>query len=219
MSELVERINLEMLAKAIDEAKKNSKKRNFLQSVELIMSIAGLDLRRPENRIRMTVRLPHPSRKEKRIAVFTSTIDKEKIIEAGADKVFNERDIDEIGGSKKEIKKIAREYDFFISEPKLLAKIGKLMGSILGPRGKMPQILQPNIDISTLIRDLKSSVLINVRNNPMVAVAIGTEDMDNDKLAENALTVITSIKNKLPDKAFIKRIYIKTTMGPPIRVI
>ena len=219
MSELIEKINKEVLAKAIKEAKEKSKKRNFLQSVELMLAISGIDLKRPENRIRMVIRLPHKSSKDKKVAVFADGAVAEAAAEAGADRVISEKDIDNVAGSKKDIKKLASEFDFFLAEPKLMAKVGRVMGSVLGPRGKMPQILPPNADVKAIIDGLRSSVSVNVRNNPMVAVAIGTEDMDDEKLAENAMAVIEAIKGKLPEKSYIKKIYVKTSMGPSIRVM
>ncbi len=211
-------ITVEKLAEAIKEAKEKSKKRNFTQSIELIIAIEGLDLKKPENRIRTTIKLPYPPKK-KLIAVFADGVVAEKAKEAGVDHVFSEKDLSGLSGLKREIRKIAKKYDFFLAEPKLMALIGKIMGFALGPRGKMPQIITPATDIKKLVDELRASVFVNVRNNPMIGVSIGSEDMDDDKLAENALTVIKSIESKLPEKAYIKRIYVKTTMGPSIRVI
>lgn len=219
MSELIQKVNKTVLEKAIKEAKEKSKKRGFIQSVELIIGISGLDLKKPENRLRMIINLPYESKKNRKIAIFADASTAEKASEAGVDKVIREKDIGAIAGSKKDIKALANQFDFFLAEPKFMAKVGKVMGPILGPRGKMPQIVPPNIDIKALISSLRSSVSVNVRNNPMVAVSIGTEDMGESELAENALTVIETIKNKLPEKAYIKRIYVKTTMGPVVKVI
>ncbi len=212
-------ISKDSLKEAIDKAKKESKKRNFLQSVELIIAIEGLDLRKPENRIVGSVKLPNPPTKLKKIAAFADGAMAEKLREAGVDAIFSSKNLDEISGSRREARKIAKKYDFFVAEPALMAKIGKVMGFTLGPRGKMPQIITPNIDVKSFIENLRSSVRIYVRNNPMVAVAIGQEDMDSEKLAENALAVIEYVKSKLGDKGKISRIYVKTTMGPTIRVM
>lgn len=212
-------ITVEKLAEAIKEAKEKSKKRNFTQSIELIIAIEGLDLKKPENRIRTTIKLPYPPKKKKLIAVFADGVMAEKAKEAGVDHVFSEKDLSGLSGLKREIRKIAKKFDFFLAEPKLMALVGKIMGFVLGPRGKMPQIITPATDIKKLVDELRSSVFVNVRNNPMVGVSIGTEDIDDDKLAENALTVIKNIESKLPEKAYIKRIYVKTTMGPSVRVI
>jgi len=219
MSKRVE-ITKNELIEAINMAKNKAKKRRFKQSIELIISINGLDLRRPENRIVGVIKLPHKPSKSKKVAIFADGIIAEKAKEAGIDAIISEKELEAISGSKKEGKKLAKAFDFFLAEPKLMAKIGKILGFALGPRGKMPQIVTPATNLKEVIENLRSSVRVNVRNNPMVALSIGDEDMDNDKLADNAMAVINFINSKIIDKnARIKRIYVKTTMGPSIRVI
>ena len=216
---ILREITDEDLKKGIEEALKNSKKRNFRQSVDLILAIEGLDLKRPENRIRMIVRLPYGPSKAKKVAVFADGVTAEKAREAGADKIISEKELMDMMGQKREIKKLANKYDFFAAEPKMMAHVGRVMGFALGPRGKIPQIIPPNADIKKIIDDLKKSVLVNVRNNPMVSVSIGHEDMHVEHLVANAKAFIEAILNKLPEKTYIKNVYVKTTMGPVIKII
>jgi len=213
-------LSKEELVKAIDEAKSRSKRRRFTQSVELIIAIEGLDLKRPENRISGVVRLPNEPNKKKSVAVFADGPLAEKAREAGADAVITGKDLDSLAGSKRECKKLAKRYDFFLAEPSMMAKVGRVLGFALGPRGKMPQILPPSADVKIAIDNLRSSARIHVRNNPMVALAIGDEEMDSEKLAENAMAVIRFVEGKVAEKdARISRIYVKTTMGPAVRVL
>ncbi len=207
------------LEEAIREALEKSKKRRFRQSVDLIVSIAGLDLKKPENRIRASIRLPHGPSKPRKIAMFADGITAEKALEAGVDKVITEKELLDLSGQKREIKKLANRYDFFLAEPKMMANVGRIMGFALGPRGKIPQIVPPNADIKRFVEDLRKSVLVNVRNNPMVLVSIGHEEMEIEKLVENAKAFLEALSNKLPEKAYIDRIYVKTTMGPAVRVV
>lgn len=212
-------IDKDMLVEALERAKQD-KKRRFKQSIELIIAIDGLDLKKPENRITGIIKLPHKPNKRRKIAVFAGGAIAEKAREAGVDKIISDKELEGIAGSKKDAKKLAKEYDFFLAEPSMMAKIGKILGFALGPRGKMPQLITPTTDLKNIVGDLKSSVRINVRNNPMVAVAIGDEEMDSEALAENAFTVINFVKSKIADKdAHISRIYVKTTMGKSVRVI
>ncbi len=212
-------INIDTLKEAISKALKESKKRNFRQSVDLIISIKGLDLKRPENRIRLIVRLPHGPSKDKKIAMFADGVMADKAREAGVDMVINEKELLGMSGQKREIKKLANKVDFFIAEPKMMAHVGRVMGFALGPRGKIPQIVPPNADLKKVVADLRKSVLVNIRNNPMAAVSIGHEDMSIDELAENAKAFIDALVNKLPDKSYIGNIYVKTTMGPPVKIL
>ena len=207
------------LSEAIKEAIEKSKKRNFRQSVDLIVAIEGLDLKRPENRIRMVVKLPYGSSKTKTVAMFADGVMAEKAKEAGVDMVITEKELMNMSGQKREVKKLANKVDFFIAEPRMMANVGRVMGFALGPRGKIPQIVPPNADVKKIVEDLRKSVLVNIRNNPMASVSIGHEDMPIDQLVANAKTFLDALINKLPEKSYISSIYIKTTMGPSIRII
>ncbi len=216
---LLREVSEEDLKRGIEEALSKSKKRNFKQSVDLIVAIEGLDLKRPENRIRLIVRLPYGPSKEKKVAVFADGVMAERAREAGADKVISEKELLDMMGQKREIKKLANSYDFFAAEPKMMAHVGRVMGFALGPRGKIPQIIPPNADVKRILDDLKKSVLVNIRNNPMASVSIGHEDMPIEQLVANAKAFIEALSNKLPEKAYIKNIYVKTTMGPTIKIM
>ncbi|MEM4037844.1 MAG: 50S ribosomal protein L1, partial [Nitrososphaerota archaeon] len=54
---------------------------------------------------------------------------------------------------------------------------------------------------------------------PQAMCLIGTIDMDSKEVAENALTVISKVADRL-ERHFknIKSIYIKRTMGEPIKI-
>ena len=47
---------------------------------------------------------------------------------------------------------------------------------------------------------------------------VATENMSDSQIKDNAHHVIEEIKKSLPTKAQIKSVYIKTTMGKPVRV-
>ncbi|NIQ04670.1 MAG: 50S ribosomal protein L1, partial [Candidatus Korarchaeota archaeon] len=54
----------EKVIEAIKEAKEKAKKRNFTQSVELILNLKDIDMKSPEGRIREQIELPHPTPEE-----------------------------------------------------------------------------------------------------------------------------------------------------------
>jgi len=206
------------LEKAIEEAKSNSKKRNFIQSMELIINLKDVDLKKPENRINEKVILPHPIGKPLKICVFGDGEFAAKAKEAGAQTIIGKEMLDKIASSKKDIRKLAEAHDIFIARADYMPIIGRYLGSILGPRNKMPEPLPPSADIASIIDKAKNTVWIRTRNQPVVQCIIGREDMPTEELAENALTVISRIIEKFKGSRNIESIYIKTTMGKPVKV-
>ena len=213
-------LNEEVLIKGISEAKSLRKPRGFEESVDLVASIEGLDLRKPENRITLTIRLPNPLPKPKKICVIADGPFVEKAREVGVDFILTKQDLESLQGDRRRIKKFASSYDFFLSQPQFMGLVGKVMGFALGPRGKMPSVFTSLDDLISKVTSLKSSVRVMLRKNPEVQCSIGTVSMGDRETAENGMTVLNEVEPRVREKGGrVKRVYVKTTMGPPVRVL
>jgi len=206
------------LVNAIEKAKSLSKKRNFTQSIELIVVLRNIDMRKPENRITLNVYLPNPIDKPVKVCVIGEGDFALKAKEAGADLVLTRADIERYGSDKKAAKKLAKEYDVFVARADLMPLVGRYLGPILGPRGKMPLPVPPNADLSTVIKRARSLIRIRTRTQPLIQCRIGTENMSSEKIAENAMAVLSAIERKIKSSQNIGAIYVKTTMGPTVKV-
>lgn len=207
------------LEEAIKEALASSpKKRRFTQSVEMIVTLRDVDVKKPENRLNTVVALPHPAPgKLAKVAVIASGDTALKAKEAGADIVVDKDELQKIGNDKKAAKKLAKRYDFFLAQPDLMPLVGRVLGKYLGPRGKMPQPIPPNVALDALIERFRRSVRIRMKDEPQIACRIGVETQPVEHLAENARAVLAEILKKFPPPN-IDRIYFKLTMGRPVKV-
>jgi len=205
---------------AIKEAKEKAKKRNFTQSIELIVNLQDIDMKSPGGRIQERVELPYSSsEKPNKICVIASGELALNAKRAKADLVIERDDLKELAGKKKEIRKIANEYDFFIAEAPLMPLVGKILGTALGPRGKMPVPVPPRADIAGLIEKHRKMVFIRMRNQPVIQCRVGTESMNEEKIAENVQVILRVLEGKL--KRGIKNIesvYIKMSMSTPVKI-
>lgn len=68
--------------------KEKSKKRNFIQSVELLINLRDIDPKKPEGKIQEAVELPYPVGKLGKICVIASGELAFKAKKAGADLVI-----------------------------------------------------------------------------------------------------------------------------------
>jgi len=176
-------VKKERLVEAIKEAISKSKNRNFVETVEMAVNLKNLDMKRPENRIDAVITLPHGLGKDRKVAVFAKGETALKAKDAGADLILSPEDIDELAKDKRKAKKIAKNLDFFIAEATLMAEIGRKLGPILGPRGKMPQPVPPLSDPRPVMERLKKSVKIRTRDKLTFHAPIGRKDMDPEKIA------------------------------------
>lgn len=205
----------ESIRKAIEKALEDKGKRKFKQSVEFIINFRGIDFKKPENRLNLSIVLPHEPPKKRKIAVFAEGQTAFDAKKAGFT-VFEPQDIEELSKDKKRLKSLANEYEF-IAEPKLMVQVGKSLGQVLGPRGKLPRPIVGSLEATA--KQVNSSVRIMTKGKylPVVQCAIGTEDMSPNDLADNAEAVYEKIRAKVGDQ-YIKSLYVKLTMGKAVKV-
>jgi len=207
------------LVEAVKEAKARAKPRNFTQTVEIAVNLKDIDLKKPENRFKLEVVLPHGRGKEPKIAVIADGAVAEAAKKLGLDVISGE-ELEELAKSPRQARKLAKRYDFFIAAAPLMPKIGKYLGRYLGPRNKMPQVVPPTMtNLEPIVNKLKKTVRVQLKNNPVVHAPIGIETMSDEELAENAEAVLNAIINKLErGENQVKSVYVKTTMGPAVKV-
>ncbi|MCD6447701.1 MAG: 50S ribosomal protein L1 [Thermoplasmata archaeon] len=208
---------LEAVEKALSE--ENNKKRKFVQSVDLVINLKDVDLKKPENRIDEEIELPKGRGKEAKVAVFASgeLAFKAKNV---ADAVITPEQIKELAEDKKKAKKLAEEYDFFVAEAPLMPTIGRALGRVFAPRGKMPKPIPPDADIEAIVNKLRKSIRVRSKDKPTFHCLVGREDMAPEDIAENVEAILERIESKLErGRMNIRSAYIKTTMGSAVRVI
>ena len=209
-------ITEKQLAEMIKEAKAADKERKFKQSIELIMVFKDIDVKKGFS-INETIQLPKTN-SPAAICVMASGDMGLKAKNAKADRVIDNDELTRIGANKRESRKLINSFDFFLADTKLMPVVGKVLGQLLGPRGKMPTPVPFNAPIDSFLERFRSSVRVRVKNSLSMACKIGDESMEDAELASNAHAVLSGIEKKLPngDKN-IRKILIKTTMGKLVK--
>jgi large subunit ribosomal protein L1 len=209
----------EEVARALSELRKNLTKKKFSQSIDLVVKLREVDLKKPENRINETISLPNPPERSLKICVIASGDLATRAKSAGADMIVRRQEIEDLGKDKKAARKLAQEYDFFIAEAPLMPLVGRALGSFLGPRGKMPTPVPPNAAIDQVVAGHRTMVRVRMREQPVLQCRVGTESMADDKLTENILAVTSRIEQKL-DRGIknVGEILVKATMSKPVKI-
>jgi len=207
------------ISDAIKQAKEKSGEKKFNQTVDLILDITEIDMKAPEGKIQEVVELPHDTGKPNRICVIASGELVVKAKNANADYVVERADLDALNGKKKELRKLAAEYDVFIAEAPLMPLLGRILGPVLGPRGKMPIPVPPTADIAALVNKHRKTVVVRMRNQPIIQVSVGSQQMKDEDLVDNAMTVLRVLDGKLKrGLKNVKYAFIKTSMGEPVKI-
>jgi large subunit ribosomal protein L1 len=204
---------------AVKQAIEGSKERKFKESVELAFNLKDIDLSVPKNRVDMEIILPKGRGKVVKIGIFGSgelAIKAKKV----ADSVFQPEDIEDLGKDKKSMRKIANSHGFFIAEAPLMPTIGKKLGVVLGPRGKMPKPIPSQAEPGPLVKNLKNTIKVRSKDRMTFHAPVGTRDMKVEDLVENIQTVVQRIERQLEKgRMNLKSVFVKTSMGPAVRII
>jgi len=207
----------DVVEKILEESKKLDRK--FKQNIDLVINLKNIDLNNPKNRVEQEVILPHGRGVEAKIALFASgeLAEKSKKI---VDLLIKPEDIEDLSKNKKKFKKIADSHDFFIAEAPLMPTIGKTLGTVLGPRGKMPKPVPPNADLTMMTKNMRSSVKVRSKGSKTIQTIAGNVDMPKEQISENIDAIIKRLESVLErGRMNIGSVYVKTTMGPPGRII
>ncbi|SDQ92348.1 50S ribosomal protein L1 [Natronobacterium texcoconense] len=201
---------------AVARALEESPDRNFTETVDLAINLRDLDLNEPSNRVDESIVLPSGTGQETRIAVIAEGETAVRAEEV-ADEVLSEDDVADLDDD--EAKDMADETDFFIAEEAMMQDIARHLGTILGPRGKMPDPLAPDDDVVETVNRLKNTVQLRSGDRRTFHTLVGSEDMDAEDVADNIDVVLRRLHADLEKgPQNIDGVYVKTTMGPSVEV-
>jgi len=206
------------LAEVVKKAKEETKKRKFTQSIELIINFKDIDVKKGFA-INEVVQLPKTSSPATVCVIATGDMS-QKAKAANADSVIGTAELTKFESNKRESRKFINKYDFFLADTQIMPTVGKALGQLLGPRGKMPTPVPFNAPIDAFLSRFRTSIKVRTRASLSVSCKIGDESMEDADLAINAHAVISAIEKKLPNgEKNIKKILIKTTMGKPVKQV
>lgn len=206
------------IEQAVSRAIEDSPDRNFRETVDLAINLRDLDLNEPSNRVDESIVLPAGTGQETKIVVFAEG---ETALRAEdvADEVFDSDDLEDLGDDDDRAKDLADETDFFIAEASMMQDIGRYLGTILGPRGKMPEPLQPDDDVVETVNRMKNTVQLRSGDRRTFHTRVGAEDMSAEEIADNIDVILRRLHSDLEKGPLnVDSVYVKTTMGPSVEV-
>ena len=205
---------------AVSQALEQGKgQRKFTQSVDMAITLKNVDLNIPKNRIDEEIILPKGRGKEAKVGVFAQG-EGATLAKKVADVVIQPEEFEDLQKNKAQFKKTANNMNYFLAEAPLMAQIGKSLGIVLGPRGKMPRPLPPGADPSNQVGNLRNTVKLRSKDKKSFHCVVGSEEMSADDIAENIEAILKRMETRLDHgRMNIDSIYVKTSMGPSVRMI
>lgn len=194
-----------------------TKKRNFLETVELQVGLKNYDPQR-DKRFSGTLKLPQVPRPNMTICIFGDAFDVDRAKSVGVD-AMSVDDLKKLNKNKKLIKKLAKKYNAFVASEVLIKQIPRLLGPTLSKAGKFPTPVSHNDDLYSKVTDVKSTIRFQLKKVLCLAVAVGNVEMEQDILV-NQIMMASNFLVSLLKKNWqnVGSLVIKSTMGPSFRI-
>ncbi len=202
------------LLEAANLVKKTSTTK-FDATVDIAVRL-GVDPKKSTEMVRGTVSLPHGTGRTVKVLVLADPAKCEEALAAGADMAGLDEYVEKIKGGWTDV-------DVIICTPNVMAKVGAL-GRVLGPRGLMPNPKTGTVtmDVAKATQEVKAGKIdFKVDKAGIIHAVIGKASFDAAKLTENAnelLLTLVKLKPSTAKGAYIKSIFVSSTMGPGVKV-
>ena len=212
------------IIEAIKKVKQESAKRKFEQKIDAIFILKDLDLKKPDQQVDFFAALHYPIGKKMKVCAFTG-LELQPESEKVCDKTITQDEFPKYAADKKLAKKLVREYDYFIAQANIMPQVAQTFGKVLGPKGKMPNpkagcVVPPKGALKPLYDKLQITVKMQAKTQLVIYSMVGNEKQDEKEVADNIKTLHNQLIHHLPNGTdSLKAVYIKFTMGKPVKIM
>jgi len=193
------------------------KPRKFVETIELQIGLKNYDPQK-DKRFSGSIRLPNIPRPKMAICVIADAHHADLAKQQGLDFVTAE-DMKKWNKNKKIIKNFAKKYDAFLSSEALIKQIPRLLGPGLNKAGKFPTLVTHNESLTAKADEVRATIKFQLKKVLCMGVAVGHVSMTEQEIIQNVTMSINFLVSLLKKNwQNVKSLYIKSTMGKPVRL-
>jgi large subunit ribosomal protein L10Ae len=210
---------LEEAVAAILKYALEEKKRGFLETVELQVALKNYDPAR-DKRFSGSVKLPNVPRPKFTVCILGNDKHCDEAKAAGIP-FMNKDGLAKLKKNNKLVKKLANQYHAFLASADLIKQIPRLLGPGLNKAGKFPTVLGNNDNVVEKVNEQKALVKFQLKSKKALTlgVPIANVSLSKDEIVNNVNLCVNFLVSLLKKNwQNIRKIYVKSSMGPVFRV-
>ena len=190
-------MNKKEVTEALKKAKEISQKRNFKQTVDLIVNLKDLDLKKPDHQLNLFVPLHFTTGKKVSVCGLVGP----ELLEQSKQSFENTIVVDDFEQYSKDVKKakkLSNQYNYFVAQADIMPKVATTFGRVLGTRGKMPNpkagcVVPPGANLKALYEKLQKTVKVAAKTAPLVQCCVGNESSPDEEVIDNIISIYDNI--------------------------
>ena len=194
-----------------------TKQRKFTETIELQIGLKNYDPQK-DKRFSGSVKLPHIPRPGMKVCVLGDVKHCEQAQSIGVD-ARSVEDLKKLNKNKKLVKKLAKGYHAFLASEAVIKQIPRLLGPGLNKAGKFPTPISGGKTVEDMVNETKASIKFQLKKVLCMGVAVANVGMDETAIRTNIMYSVNFLVSLLK-KGWqnVRCLYIKSTMGKPVRI-
>lgn len=193
------------------------KKRNFTETIELQIGLKNYDPQK-DKRFSGSVKLPHIPRPKMKVCMLGDAQHVEEAEKIGME-YMDVEGLKKLNKNKKLVKKLAKGHHAFLASESVIKQIPRLLGPGLNKAGKFPTLVTHQDSLENKVNEIKATVKFQLKKVLCMGVAVGNVSMEEKQVFQNVQMSVNFLVSLLKKNwQNVRCLYLKTTMGRPIRV-
>ena len=207
----------QQMLEAINQILTTRKERKFKESVDLQVNLKNYDVQK-DKRFAGSLRLPVNCRPRMTVCVICDLAMVDTATKAGlAHQTMD--DLKKLNKNKKLVKKMCAGYDAFLASESIIKTIPRVVGPHMNRAGKFPTAVSAAESLTEKVAELQSTIKFQLKKVLCLGACVGHVDMDQEDLRKNINLSVNFLVSLLKKNwQNLKSVYIKTTMGKPVRI-
>lgn len=213
------KLQSDAVREAITQIMADSKEKNrkFTETIELQIGLKNYDPQK-DKRFSGSVKLPHIPRPKMKVCMLGDAQHVEEAEKMGMD-FMDVESLKKLNKNKKLVKKLAKSHHAFLASEAVIKQIPRLLGPGLNKAGKFPTLVTHQESLETKVNETKATVKFQLKKVLCMGVAVGNVAMEEKQIFQNVQMSVNFLVSLLKKNwQNVKCLYLKTTMGRPVRI-
>ena len=209
--------NLKDSIKQILEYSKNTKKRGFLETIELQVKLRGYNTAK-DKRFIGSIKLPNIIRPGLRIGIMGDKIHCEQ---AAAINVpyYDLQTMTNFNKDKKTIRYWAKKHHLFLASDTIIKNLNKTLGPAFNKTGKFPAPIRSTDKVADAVDEARKTVKFRLKKSIAFGFPVANVGMTPEQVYQNVMLATNYVASLLKKQwQSIATITLHSTMGKPHRV-
>ncbi|CAH9071676.1 unnamed protein product [Cuscuta epithymum] len=213
------KLQSDAVREAISQLMGDSKEKNrkFTETIELQIGLKNYDPQK-DKRFSGSVKLPHVPRPKMKVCMLGDAQHVEEAEKIGME-YMDVESLKKLNKNKKLVKKLAKKYHAFLASEAVIKQIPRLLGPGLNKAGKFPTLVTHSESLENKVNETKATVKFQLKKVLCMGVAVGNVAMEDKQIFQNVQMSVNFLVSLLKKNwQNVRCLYLKTTMGRPIRI-